>query len=123
MSNSIDIVRSMFAAFKAKDYATMKGFLASNFSATGPLGETTNTDQFIEGLKRISSMVTDVQVQHIWVDGNDVAGFVEVHTNRTEKPISMVKWFHVENGKVVSAKVVFDPRPLLMTASIFNPLH
>lgn len=49
-------------------------------------------------------------IKKVFVDGNDVCVFNDVIAG----PVTLFAcgWYHLENGKIRSLKLVYDPRPL-----------
>jgi hypothetical protein len=54
-----------------------------------------------------------LDVKKVFVDGNDVCEFHEVNVEKLPAPLLVCMWFHVDDGKINSIKIVFDPRPYL----------
>ena len=77
----------------------------------GPLGKASNADECVAGLRRMSQMVTDIVIRKTFIDGSDALTWFDLHTAKTE-PLPTVNWRHIENGKITSIEVTFDPRPL-----------
>jgi SnoaL-like domain len=100
-----------FEAWKRGDFAAVRSILAEDATFEGPLGLAANADECVEGLKRMSAIMTDVVVTKTFTDGPDVLTWFELHTVSTE-PLPVVNWRHVRDGKIASIRVTFDPRPL-----------
>ena len=105
-----DIMSSYFAALRAKDFDEVENLLSDDFSATGPAGETTDVKYYIEAIKKIFSTISDIEVQHMWVDGNDVITWVVVHMINMPSAFNLVIWSRIVNDKITQVKVTFDPR-------------
>jgi hypothetical protein len=60
----------------------------------------------------LSKSVTDIVIAKMFVDGDDVATWFDLHTQNAP-PCPTVNWSHIENGKINRVRVTFDPRPLL----------
>lgn len=106
-----DVAATYFEAWKARDFTRLRSILADDATFDGPLGQAGNADECIAGLQRMSQMMTDIVIRKTFVDGPDVLTWFDLHTNRTD-PMPTVNWRHVENGKITSIRVTFDPRPL-----------
>jgi hypothetical protein len=50
-------------------------------------------------------------IRKTFVDGADVCLLYDLNISGTK--LFCCGWYHVEEGKVVSLRVVFDPRPVL----------
>ena len=64
----------------------------------------------MQGLQGMSQMITEVEIEQIWVDGPDVITWYELHTNVAE-PAPTANWSRVEDGKITAIRATFDARP------------
>ena len=90
--------------------------LADDVTFVGALGTADGAEECLAGLQGMSKIVTQVDVQHRWVDGADVITWYDLHTATTD-PLPTVNWMHVVDGRIDRIRVAFDPRPLLTGAS------
>lgn len=61
--------------------------------------------------RQLSAIVTGVDKQKVFVDGDDVCVIYDLKT----APVPSTRtceWYRVRDGKVASVSVVFDARPL-----------
>jgi hypothetical protein len=100
-----------FRAWKERDFATLRGILADDVTFRGPLATLDNADDCVKGLQGMAEILDDIVVQHVFVDGPDVLTWFDLHTT-VAPPAPTANWQHVENGKITSIHVTFDPRPL-----------
>jgi hypothetical protein len=108
-SYAADVAGMYFDAWKAGDFARLRSILADEVTFDGPLGHASNAEECIAGLKRMSQIMTDIVIRKTFVDGPDVLTWFDLHTAQTD-PLPTVNWRHVENGKITSIRVTFDPR-------------
>jgi hypothetical protein len=106
-----DVAAAYFEAWKAGDFPRLRSILADDVTFDGPLGHASNAEECISGLQRMSQIMTDIIIRKTFVDGADVLTWFDLHTAQTD-PLPTVNWRHVENGKITSIRVTFDPRPL-----------
>ena len=106
-----EVAAIYFDAWKAGDFARLRAILADDVTFDGPLGHAGNAEECIAGLRRMSEIVTDIVVRKTFVDGADVLTWFDLHTARTG-PLPTVNWRYVDDGKITSIRVTFDPRPL-----------
>ena len=106
-----DVAETYLRAWRAGDFAALRTILADDATFDGPLGQARSADECITGLQNMSKIMTDIVVRKTWADGNDVITWFDLHTADTD-PLPTVNWRHVENGKITSIRVTFDPRPL-----------
>jgi len=100
-----------FDAWMRGDFDTVRSILADHVTFDGPLGHSSNAEECVEGLRRMSKIVTDIVIRKTFVDGQDVLTWYDLHTANTD-PLPTVNWRHVEVGKITWIRVTFDPRPL-----------
>jgi len=101
-----------FTAWKGRDFATLRSILADDVTFDGPFAQLDTADACVAGLRGMSEIVTDIAVRKRFVDGADVLTWFDLHTS-VAPPAPTANWSRVENGKITSIRVVFDPRPLL----------
>jgi hypothetical protein len=100
-----------FRAWKDKDFTTLRSILADDVAFLGPLGTADDAESCVRGLRGMAEIMTDVVVQHRWVDGPDVLTWFDLHTT-VAPPCSTVNWSRIENGKIKAIRVTFDAREL-----------
>jgi SnoaL-like domain len=110
-SAAADVAGTYFDAWQAGDFARLRSILADDVTFDGPLGHASNAEECIAGLKRMSQIMTGIVIRKTFVDGPDVLTWFDLLTAQTG-PLPTVNWRHVENGKITSIRVTFDPRPL-----------
>ena len=106
-----EVAETYFRAWKAGDFGRLRSILADDATFDGPLGQASNADECVAGLKRMSQIVTDIVIRKTFVDGKDVLTWFDLHTTTTD-PLPTVNWRHVDHGKIAWIRVTFDPRPL-----------
>lgn len=109
--NIAEIGATYFDAWRRGDFETLRSILADDVTFQGPLGRAGNAEECVAGLRNMSKIVTDIVEHKTFVDGPDVLTWFDLHTAGTE-PLPTVNWRHIENGKITSIRVTFDPRPL-----------
>ncbi|MDR6782008.1 putative ester cyclase [Pedobacter africanus] len=105
---SKDIVLTFINALNQEDFAAAKNCLDGNMNFKGVLGSREGADVYIEDMKK---MKFKYEVQKAVADENDVALLYNIDMGGTS--ILTAGWYTVSNGKIVSIKVIFDPRPVL----------
>lgn len=108
-----NIANSYFNSWKAHDFKTIRTLLSENITFIGSLGEAHGVDECINGLQGLAGIMTDIVIQHMWIDESDIMTWYELHTKETSKPLPVANWCHVENGKITKIRVIFNPRPLV----------
>ena len=104
-------METYFSAWRAKDTERLRSVLADDIDFRGPMGEVSGGDACAEALGGLGRITTDVVIQRVFVDGDDVLTWFDLHTTIAD-PTPVANWSHVENGKVKRVRVTFDPRGL-----------
>ena len=100
------------AFFKGQpDLDVIRTLLHDDFSFSGPLMTATGADDFIAQLKRMGEMNMRAEIHRLLDDGEHVAALYDF-LGPTGK-LSFSEWFRVQDDKIVSSKLHYDPRPLL----------
>jgi hypothetical protein len=98
-------------SWKSHDWDGLRAVLADDVAFNGPLASIEGADECVDGLRRMSEIVTDIVVLKRWVDGSDVLTWFELHTTIAD-PAPTANWSRVENGRITAIDVTFDARPL-----------
>jgi ketosteroid isomerase-like protein len=107
-----DIAATYFASWQAHDFETFRSILADDVTFRGPLGTADNADECVRGIEGMSKIVTRIDVQQVFVEGDDVLTWFDLHT-KDAPPCPTANWSRIVDGKVTRIRVAFDPRPLL----------
>jgi SnoaL-like protein len=110
------LAETYVAAWKARDFTTLRSILADDVIFHGPLARLDSAEDFIEGLRAMSETVTDIVVRKRLADDTDVLTWFDLHT-AVAPPVATVNWSHVEAGKITRIAVTFDARPLAPPAN------
>ena len=105
------VAATYFEAWKARDFDLVRLLLADDVTFDGPLAHLDNAEDCVKGLEGMSKIVTDIIVRKVFVDGDDVLTWFELHTS-VARPVPTANWSRVQNGKITSIRVVFDAREL-----------
>jgi hypothetical protein len=105
------VSETYFNAWRDRDFGTLRSILADDVEFIGPFAHLDNAEDCVAGLKRMSSIVTALDIQKRFVDGPDVLTWFELQTSVAE-PVPTANWTHVEAGKITRIRVAFDARPL-----------
>lgn len=77
----LGIAAIYFAAWKAKDFDTLRSILAEDVAFAGPFAQLDNAENCVEGLKGMSEITTDIVVHKRFVDGPNVLTWFDLHTS------------------------------------------
>jgi ketosteroid isomerase-like protein len=107
------VAHTYFEAWKNHDFAMIRALLADDVVFDGPFARIEGADAYRESLEQFSEVVTEVDIKHVFEDGPDVLTWYELHATEVADPLPVAHWLHVEEGRVTSLRVTFDPRPML----------
>ena len=112
MSSTVaEVGAAYFDAWKRGDFDALREILADDVTFDGPLGHASNAQECIDGLQRMSAIVTDIVERKTFVDGPDVLTWFDLHTT-VAPPAPTANWQHIEDGRITRIRVTFDPRAL-----------
>jgi limonene-1,2-epoxide hydrolase len=106
------LASACLAAWTGGDVEAVRGMIHDDVTFDGPLGHTEGADEYMEGLRGMSRMVSGVHQHRIAVDGEDVFIAYDLLTE-VAGPIPTVGWYRVRDGRIAALRAYFDPRPLL----------
>jgi len=106
-----DITATYFRSWVAHDWDALRAVLADDVTFEGPMATIHGGDQALEGLRGMSQILDHVEVQHVFIDGDDVLTWFDLHT-KVADPVPTANWSHVEEGRITRIRVVFDARSL-----------
>jgi hypothetical protein len=98
-----------FDAWKVNDFDTMRSLVDDDVTFSGPLAQLEGAEDYIEGIKGMSQITSDIEIQKVFVDGPDVLTWYDLHTTVAD-PVPVANWVHVEDGRITSLLVAFDAR-------------
>jgi SnoaL-like domain len=105
------VASTYFEAWKVNDFDTMRSLVDDDVTFEGPLAKLEGVADFMEGIKGLSQIKSEIVIQKIFVDGPDVLTWYELHTT-VASPVPVANWLHVEEGKIKFLRVAFDAREL-----------
>ena len=106
------VAATYFEAWKARDFARLRSVLADEVTFRGPLGTADGADECIQGLTRMSEILSDIVIHKVFVAGDDVVTWFDLHTT-IAPPTPTANWSHVEDGWIAAIRATFDPRELI----------
>ena len=99
--------------------AGLADVLSEDVTFTGPMVQWTGKAQFLEGFSQMKDGIGDIRMLKQFEDGDEVCSVYEMDLNTPKGPVTAnaAEWVKVSNGRVISAKLHFDPRALLEAMS------
>jgi limonene-1,2-epoxide hydrolase len=101
------VVMAFINALNNEDFATAREQLADGMKFDGVMGSRDSAEAYISDMTR---MKFKYNIKKLFADEDDVCLFYDIDMGGAT--IFTCGWYHIEDGKIVSLKVVFDPRPL-----------
>lgn len=105
---SRDIVLEFIHALNSEDYSIARKWLNDTFNFNGPMGQRVGADRYMQDMEKIRFKYT---IRQTFEEGNDVCLIYDILIGG--KTVTASGWYHLENGKLESLNVFFDPRSLL----------
>lgn len=106
--NTKVVVSDFLNALNKEDFETARIQLADDMTFEGVMGKRNGADIYIEDMKK---MKFKYNIRKMFVDDNDVSVWYDI--NMGDKTIFASGWYKLEDEKITSFQILFDPRPLL----------
>jgi len=75
-----NVATTYFDAWKANDFDTMRSLVADDVRFEGPLATLEGAEDYMEGIRRLSRVISDIVIRKVFVDGQDVLTWYDMHT-------------------------------------------
>lgn len=105
---SEQLVLDFLNALNREEFVEARRMLSDDFQFDGVLGKRDGADAYMGDMKK---MKMKYAVKMVFTNGDDIA--VVMDLTIAGKTVTNFGWYHVEEDKIRSLKVIFDPRPLL----------
>ena len=109
--NPKEFVMEFLETLERKDFKSARSYVSDNLMYVGPTASFAAAEPYLKYLEHLDLPKSDIN--NVFVDGTDVCILHELNFERLPAPMFVCTWYHVEDGKISSIKVVFDPRPYL----------
>jgi len=103
------VAAAYFDAWKINDFDTMRSLVDDDVTFSGPLARLEGAENYMEGIKGMSQIKSDIVIRKVFVDGPDVLTWFDLHTT-VASPAPVANWLPVEGGRITSLLVAFDAR-------------
>ncbi len=91
-----------------ENFDKAESYLDPDFKFIGVLGTRNNASVYIKDMRQ---MKFKYRILKAFTSGEDVCFWYTIDMG--EQVIEASGWYQIKNGKILSLKVLFDPRPLL----------
>ena len=108
--SAADVFRTYLDRFTSGDIAGAAELLTDDFSFHGPILQSQGRAAFVEGASGLGPIVRGNEMVRQWVEGDEVCSVYDfkVETAAGAGSIRMAEWATVREGKLASARVIFD---------------
>jgi ketosteroid isomerase-like protein len=101
-----DIIRALFAAYRASDRASVENSFTEDFRFTSPYDDAIDKATYFERCWRVSDWIERQQLEKIFVEGDEAFVTYEVVT-KDGKRFRNTEFFRFEDDKIRSIDVYF----------------
>ena len=112
--NAKEIVISFQESLNIRDLKSARSYVSDDFLCTNPLGSYDGAEAYfkaVEKAEQAHQTPFKFDIKKIFTDGNDVCVFNDVIAGSIT--LLACEWYRVEDQKIRSLKLVYDPRPLI----------
>lgn len=110
MKNAKEVVLSCIKALNDENFDLARHYVSDDVSFVGVLGSRQGADAYFNDMER---MRLKYDVKKVFAEGHDVCLLYDVTLDGVS--VFGCAWYVVDDGKIRSLRVVFDPRPVLET--------
>ena len=103
-----ELVLAYLQALNDENFDLARRYVGDEMQFTGALASRQGADAVFADLER---MRLEYDIKKVFVDANDVCVFYDVTLSGVT--VFSCGWYKVEDGRICSLKVVFDPRTVL----------
>jgi ketosteroid isomerase-like protein len=108
--SSAAVFRNYLDAFTSGDIDRAIGFITDDFSFAGPILQSEGKAAFVEGSQAAQAMANGYTMLRQFESGDEVVSIYEFELGPPATPgtVLMTEWNTVRDGKLASARLVFD---------------
>jgi limonene-1,2-epoxide hydrolase len=103
-----EVVLGLGKALNDESFQIARRYVGDDMKYVGPFGSRVGAEAYLQEMERLR---LKFDIQKIFADGNDVCALYEISVSGIR--LFACGWFQLEDGKISSLRVTFDPRPLL----------
>ncbi len=112
MTEPREVVLSLVHALNNEDFKEARNFVDEKMTFVGVLGSRDGANAYF---KDMELMKLKYDLKKIFVEGDDVCLIYNLKMSGVN--VMCCGWYTVEDSKVVSLKVIFDPRPVIESSN------
>ncbi|HET7148132.1 MAG TPA: nuclear transport factor 2 family protein [Candidatus Nitrosopolaris sp.] len=107
--NAKELVLEYLATLDRKDFKSARSYVSDNISYVGSIGSFDGADPYFKYLEHLD--LPKMEIKKVFTDGQDVCVLHELNFGSPPATMFVCTWCHVDDGKISSMRVIFDPRP------------
>jgi len=94
-----------------RDFKAARSYLKDNVSYVSPLNSFDGVEPYLKYNESLH--LPKPEIKKIFADGDDVCMFYEMTLTTPPVTFPVSFWAHVDDGKISSIRLIFDPRPFI----------
>src|SRR5579859_6759416 len=104
MTDAREIVTRYLDAVYGGDAPTTtpRRYLADRFSFAGPAARIADPDQYLRATEHVARAVRRVETHRVFVDGQDVCVFYDLHIDHPVDAVAVAEWYQLEGDRITS---------------------
>ncbi|MEW6603190.1 MAG: nuclear transport factor 2 family protein [Thermoproteota archaeon] len=105
------VMEYLQALIERRDFKTARSYLKDSVSYVSPLNSFDSVEPYLKYNESLRLPKPDIK--KVFTDGDDVCLLYEMTLTKPPVTFPVSFWAHVDDGKISSIKLVFDPRPFV----------
>ncbi|HEX2557893.1 MAG TPA: nuclear transport factor 2 family protein [Nitrososphaera sp.] len=105
------VMEYLQALIERRDFKAARSYLKDNVSYVSPLNSFDGVEPYLKYNESLRLPKPDIK--KIFTDGDDVCLLYEMTLTTQPEALFVVFWAHVDDGKISSIRLLFDPRPFI----------
>ena len=105
------VMEYLQALIERRDFKSARSYLKDNVSYVSPLNSFDSAEPYLKYNESLHLPKPDIK--KVFTDGDDVCLLYEMTLTTPPATLPVSFWAHVDNGKISSINVNFDPRPFI----------
>jgi limonene-1,2-epoxide hydrolase len=108
--NAKEVVMAFLKSMNDQDFKAARKYVIDDLSFVGVLGTRDSKEAYFKDMEQMRARY---DIKKAFVDDNDVCVLYDISFGSSPASLFTCGWYHLQEGKISSIRVVFDPRPLL----------
>jgi limonene-1,2-epoxide hydrolase len=110
--NPKEVVTGFLEALNHKDFKSARNYVSDNVTYMSPVNTLNGAEAYFKYVEHLNLPKLDIKMA--FAEGShDVCVLWDINYGTSPAPIFVSAWYQVQDGKISSMRLIFDPRPLL----------